>query len=91
MEGLPRNVSVQVSSCRKWLSLLLLGEGSRDSTCVRCKQVGELLSMVTELKEEVDRLRTSRECDGRLTGGVTCWHAGGKGAREIPLKKWWTL
>ena len=44
MEGLPRNVAVQVSGCRECLSLLLPGEGGRDSTCVRCKQVDELLS-----------------------------------------------
>ena len=25
----------------------------------------------------------------KLTGGVTRWHARGKGAREIPPEKWW--
>ena len=63
MEGLPRNVAVQVSGCRECLSLLLPGEGGRDSTCVRCEQVDELLSLVVELKEEVERLRTIRECE----------------------------
>ena len=76
-EGLPRNVAVQVSGCRECLSLLLPGEGGRSSTHVRCEQVDELLSMVVELKEEVERLGIIRECDGRLTGGVTRWHAGG--------------
>ena len=61
MEGLPRNVAVQVSGFRECLSLLLPGEGSRDSTCVRCEQVDELLSLVVELKEEVERLRTIRK------------------------------
>ena len=60
MEGLPRSVAVQVSSCWQCLSLLLPREGSRDSTCVRCEQVDELLSLVVELKEELHRLRTIR-------------------------------
>ena len=57
MEGLPRDVAVQVSGCRVYLSLLLPGDGGRDSTCVRGEQVGELLSLVAELKEELERLR----------------------------------
>ena len=63
MEGLPRNVAAQVPSCKECLSLLLPGEGGRDSTCVRCEQVNELLSLVMELKEEVERLRAIRECE----------------------------
>jgi len=59
-EGLSRNVAVQGFSCRECLNLLLPGEGGRSSTCVRCEQVDELLSMVVELKEEVERLRTTR-------------------------------
>ena len=43
------------------MSLLLLQEGDRDTTCVRCEQVEDLLSMVAELKEEVERLWTIRE------------------------------
>ena len=35
MEGLPRNLAVQVSGCRECLSLQ---EGGRDSTCVCVKQ-----------------------------------------------------
>ena len=61
MEALPRNVGVQVSVCEECLSLLLPGEGSRNSTCMSCVQVEDLLSVVSELKEEVERLRTSRE------------------------------
>ena len=86
-EGLPRNVAVQVSSCKECLSLLLLEEGVRDSTCVRCEQVDELLSLVVELTEEMETLMTIRECEWE-TGGVTRWHAGGKGAREVPPEKW---
>ena len=35
---------------RSCLSLSLLQEGSRDSTCARCEQVDGLLSLVAELK-----------------------------------------
>ena len=34
MEGLSRNVAVQVSGCGECLSLLLSGEGGRNSICV---------------------------------------------------------
>ena len=34
--------------------------------CVRCEQVDELLSLVVELKEEVERLRTIRECEREI-------------------------
>jgi len=46
--------AVQVSSCRECLSLLLPGEGGRNSTCVKHEQVEYLLSMVALLKEEVE-------------------------------------
>ena len=90
VECLPRNVAVQVLSCKGCLSLLLPREGGRDSTCVRCEQVDELLGLVVELKEEVQRLRTIRERERGMTCGVTHWHARRKGAREIPPEKWLT-
>ena len=65
-EGLPRNVAVQVSGCRECQSLLLLREDGKDATCVGCKQVDELLSLVVELREEVERLRTIRECEREI-------------------------
>lgn len=34
--------------------------------CVRCEQVDELLSLVVELREEVERLRTIRECEREI-------------------------
>lgn len=55
MEGLPRDAAVEVSGCRKCLSLLLPGESSKNSTCVRCEHVNDLLSTVAELKEAVVR------------------------------------
>ena len=65
-EGLPRNVAVQVSGCRECQSLLLPREDGKDATCVRCEQVDELLSLVVELREEVERLRTIRECEREI-------------------------
>ena len=62
-EVLPKNVAVQVSGFRECLSLLLPEESGRNSTCMRCEQVEDLLRTVTELKEEVERLRTIRECE----------------------------
>ena len=57
-EGLPRNMAVQVSGCRECLSLLLPREDGKDATCMRCEQVDKLLSLVVELREDVERLRT---------------------------------
>ena len=65
-EGLPRNVAVQVSGYRECQSLLMPREDGKDATCVRCKQVDELLSLVVELREEVERLRTIRECEREI-------------------------
>jgi len=48
MEGLPKNVSVWVSGCRECLSLSLLVKDGRDTTCMRCDQGDDLLSMVLE-------------------------------------------
>ncbi|PKU29756.1 death-associated protein 1 [Limosa lapponica baueri] len=41
-------------------------EGSGDNTCVSYEQVNGLLSLVVELKEEVERLRTIRECEREI-------------------------
>jgi len=87
MEGLPRNGTVQVSGCRECLSLLLPGEGGRHSTCVRCEQVDELLSLLGELKEEVQRLRTIRECEREIdwwSNSLVCQREGCQG--DTPRK-----
>lgn len=87
MEGLPRNVAVQVSSCRECLNLLLPGEGGRDSTCMRCEQVDKLLSLVVELKKEVQRVRTIRECEQEIdwwSDLLVCWREGCQG--DTPRK-----
>jgi len=58
----PKNVAVQDSGCSECLSLLLLVKGNRDSTCMKCEEVDDLLSMVVKPKEEVEKLRSIREC-----------------------------
>jgi len=58
-----KNTGVQVSGCRECLSLALVLADSRDNSCVRCEQVNDLLSLVAELKEEVERLRSIQECE----------------------------
>ena len=61
-----KNAAVQVSGCREYLSLLPPSEGGRDSVCVRCEQVDDLVSLVAELKEEVERLRAIGECEQEI-------------------------
>jgi len=61
-----KHSAVQVSGCRECLSLVLGLEHSRDNSCVRCHQVNDLLSLVAELKEEVERLRNIRECEREI-------------------------
>jgi len=67
-----KDTAVQVSGCRECLILALVPEDSRDNSCVRCEQVNGLLSLVAELKEEVERLRNIQECvRARSTAGAT--------------------
>jgi len=58
-------VAVQVSGCSECLSLLLPEKGSRDFTCMRCQQIGDLHIMVVKPKEEVERLRVSESVSRR--------------------------
>lgn len=62
---LKRCSAVQVSVCSECLSLLLPLKGSRDSTCMISEQVVDLLCVVVELKKEVERLMSIRECKKR--------------------------
>ena len=66
MEALHKDTAVQVSGCRECLSLALVPEDSRDNCCVRCDQVNDILSLVAELKEEVERLRSIQECEREI-------------------------
>ncbi|XP_068521222.1 uncharacterized protein [Anas acuta] len=61
-----KNAAVQVTGCKECLSLLLPSAGGRDAACVRCEQVDDLIRMVAELKEEVERLRAIRECEREI-------------------------
>ncbi|KAK4808483.1 hypothetical protein QYF61_005800, partial [Mycteria americana] len=61
-----KHTAIQVSGCGECLSLSLTPEGSRDNNCFQCNQVDDLLSLVAELKEEVERLRSIRECEREI-------------------------
>ena len=58
--------SAQVSGCSECQSLAFAVLGERDSTCVRCDQLNDLLSLVVDLKEEVERLRSIKECEREI-------------------------
>lgn len=66
LEFLSKNVAVQISICRECMSLLLLVKGSSDTTCVKCEQVEDPFSMMAELKEERERLRSIRKCEQEI-------------------------
>lgn len=47
--------------CRMCRSLTLVMHGSSESSCERCDQVDDLLSLVANLQEEAERLKSIRE------------------------------
>ena len=55
------HAATQVSGCRMCPTLIPVSDNSSEHTCGRCAQVEELLCLVTELREEVSRLRSIRE------------------------------
>lgn len=55
--ALKKHAAIQVSSCSECQSLSPLTDGSSENSCVRCDQVDDLLSLMVELQEEVERLR----------------------------------
>lgn len=57
MECLPKEAADKVSIYWECLSLLLLVNCSRDTTCIRCQQVDGLHNMLAELREKEERLR----------------------------------
>lgn len=61
-----KNAALQVSGCTECLNLLLPSEGSRDTACESCEQVDDLVSLVAQLKVEVERLRAIRECEQEI-------------------------
>ena len=56
------HAAVQVLACRECLALSLLQEGIWDTSCVRCEHVDDLLSLVVEVKWEVESLRSILHC-----------------------------
>lgn len=48
---------------------MLVAEDRGKDACGQCEQVDDLLCLVAEYKEEVDRLRSIRECKSE----VDCW------------------
>ncbi|GAB0203337.1 zinc finger protein 462-like [Grus japonensis] len=77
----PRHIAIAVikmfpGTAWECLSLSLGLEGSRDNSCLRCDQVDDLLSLVAELKEEVERLavmKLQREVQKRSKGTSGHW------------------
>ena len=70
-ESMNVRATVQVSGSKEYLALSLLQEGSWDTTCVWCEEVEDLLSLVVELKEEVEKLRSIWDC-GKGIDGWSC-------------------
>ncbi|KAK4810652.1 hypothetical protein QYF61_007389 [Mycteria americana] len=66
MELPQKHAATQVSGCRECQGLSLFMDGSSEDSCVRCDQVDDLLCMVAELQEEVERLRSIREAEKEI-------------------------
>ncbi|RMC09657.1 hypothetical protein DUI87_13443 [Hirundo rustica rustica] len=67
----PQNhAAVQISGCRESQSLVLVSYSIRDESCVRCDRVDDLLSLVVELREEVERLRSIRDFKEEIGGNT---------------------
>jgi len=61
-----QDASVQVSGCSECQSLAFAMLDERDSTCVKCDQQNDLLSLVVDLKEKVERLKSIKECEREI-------------------------
>jgi len=64
-----QDAGMQFSDCSECQRLALqafavLGEGGSD--CVRCDRVNYLLSLVVDLNDEVERLRSIKECERKI-------------------------
>ena len=62
-EAPTQDASIQVTGCHKCHSLAFAVLGDGGGTCIRCDQLNDLLSLVVDLMEEVERLRTIKECE----------------------------
>ncbi|GAB0206304.1 hypothetical protein GRJ2_003096000 [Grus japonensis] len=61
-----KHAATQLSGCRECLSLALAEDGSDEIGCMRCDQVDDLLSLMAELHEEVEMLRSIREAEREI-------------------------
>ena len=62
-EAPAQDASTQVTGCDESQRLAFAVPGDGGSTCIRCDQPNDLLSLVVDLREEVERLRTIKECE----------------------------
>ena len=65
-EVLKQHASTHVSGCGGCHGLAFAVLDNEDSTCAIYDQVNDLLSLVVDLKEEVERLRNIRECERKI-------------------------
>ncbi|KAJ7413966.1 hypothetical protein WISP_87324 [Willisornis vidua] len=65
-ESSKKDAATQAYGCIDCLSLEVLPEDSVRSTCIQCEQVNNLLCLVAELKEEVERLRSISESERQI-------------------------
>ena len=61
-----RDASTQVTGCVDSWSLAFAVPDDGGCTSIRCDQLSDLLSLVTDLKEEVERLRTIKDCEREI-------------------------
>ncbi|RMC00455.1 hypothetical protein DUI87_23065 [Hirundo rustica rustica] len=66
VEPSKKDVSVQTHSCPECLSLSVASGDVAEKACLGCEQVNDLLSLVAELREEVERLRSIRDSDREI-------------------------
>ncbi|RMC06501.1 hypothetical protein DUI87_15937 [Hirundo rustica rustica] len=66
VEPSKKDVSVQTHSCPECLSLSLASGDVVEKACLGCEQVNDLLSLVAELREEVERLRSIRDSEREI-------------------------
>ena len=58
-----QDASTQVTGCVDCWSLTFAVPDDGSRTCIRCDQLNDLLLFVIDLKEEVERLRTIKDCE----------------------------
>lgn len=66
-------------------------ELSRENSCVRCDHMGNLLSLVAELEEEGERLRSAGDSEKEMSGRTALYHSLDKHICHPHHKKQWIL